>query len=574
MNLTYHSISFKDKKIYNAGTIELRTHQITLIIGESGVGKTTLLNHLFYLYQDKCIMVSQDNNLIVEHASVIDNICFFDSSKYEIAIEYMMKFNIEYLLMRKTKHLSGGEKRIVLLLRSFLNNKPILLIDEPTNNLDQEKVKELIDILTVMQSFKTLLIVTHDDRLFNIASTILEIQGNEVKVIDCMHNHITNDQNEIIVFDDQNRMTAHAFKPSIIKHIMIISLMILVIGIWISLYRTVDQSLDLIPTNQVDITNSIKTPPYKLIDSGFLPTKALVDYKTSENSKNIRKITELINDLNNENYGLNLYVEESDLYDKFEISILDMSNNKEYNIYQIYMETMKEVNGKYPNLQTYLYVDPQYLIDINIDKDNLESTNSNIDSAVYHYIEEQVHGVIDVEDGQTLLYSLILNDTKFEDLIHEDAFDIIMQGNYYIRSNETIELVNQIKIQTKIKDLISLTMISFITFLLMYVSVLIVEIKIDNKTIISARNLSINKNQVMKALYRKFIAYKLLIIKLVALTFLSLIITTRLKIDHQGLFIMAFLNVSLYLIDTVIVYLFVKWKVNNIYNFGGIYDDF
>lgn len=574
MNLTYQSISFKDKKMYNAGTLELKAQQITLIIGKSGIGKTTLLNHLFYLYQDKCVMVSQDNNLILEHASVIDNICFFDNAKIDIVMKYLKEFNIEYLLNRKAKHLSGGEKRIVLLLRSFLNDKPILLIDEPTNNLDQDKVKELIEILTMMQSFKTLLIVSHDDRLLDISSTVLEIKDNEVKVIDCKHNHIKTERNDINVFDEQNSNTSQIFKPSIIKRIMIISLMILVVGIWISLYRTVNQSLDLLPTNQVDITNSIKTPPNKLIDAGFLPTKALVDYKTSENSQIIKKINEILIDLNNENYGFNLLIEASNLYDKFEISILDMSNNKTYNILQIYMETMKELNGKYPNLQAYLYIDPQYMSDLSIDKDNTESHDSMIDIAVYQYIVEQIYGIINVEDRQILHYTLLLNDTKFEDLFDEDAFEIIVQGNYYIRSNETIALVNQIKIQTKIKDLIGLTMISIITFLLMYVSLLTVEIKIDRKTIIGARNLSINKNQIIKALYKKFIAYKLLIINFAVLIALSLIIASKLRIDRQSLFIMTFLNISIYLIDTIIVYLFVKWKVNHIYNFGGIYDDF
>jgi putative ABC transport system ATP-binding protein len=78
--------------------------------------------------------------------------------------------------------LSGGEQQRVALARAFANEPRILFADEPTGNLDAKTGATVIDLLEELnrESRTTLVLVTHDGKLAERASTMLHLEGGRV----------------------------------------------------------------------------------------------------------------------------------------------------------------------------------------------------------------------------------------------------------------------------------------------------------------------------------------------------------------------------------------------------------
>lgn len=83
----------------------------------------------------------------------------------------------KYINERPT-NLSGGEKRRVEIARTLINKPKYIIMDEPTVNLDNKNVVELLKVLkNVNNDYASLLISTHDDRFLEQANKLLSIQN-------------------------------------------------------------------------------------------------------------------------------------------------------------------------------------------------------------------------------------------------------------------------------------------------------------------------------------------------------------------------------------------------------------
>ncbi|NHI93100.1 MAG: ABC transporter ATP-binding protein [Candidatus Lokiarchaeota archaeon] len=186
------------------------------ITGESGAGKTTLLNiigtlekptnkdyELFILNENISMMdeeslaffrgmnigfVFQDFNLISIYTS-LENIklpLFLVGHKEED--EYIVQRSKQLLdmvgLYDRRNHLphelSGGEKQRLAFARALANDPEILIIDEPTANLDDKTSDKIIQIIKSLRGKKTIIIATHDEKLKRISNTIIKIQKGEI----------------------------------------------------------------------------------------------------------------------------------------------------------------------------------------------------------------------------------------------------------------------------------------------------------------------------------------------------------------------------------------------------------
>ena len=77
----------------------------------------------------------------------------------------------------KPSELSGGQIQRIAIARALANDPPILLMDEPTGNLDSKSEQEVLDyILSVHKAGKTIVIVTHNNELAKHAELIIEIR--------------------------------------------------------------------------------------------------------------------------------------------------------------------------------------------------------------------------------------------------------------------------------------------------------------------------------------------------------------------------------------------------------------
>ena len=184
-------------------SIEFRKNEFVSILGQSGCGKTTLLNIIGGLdnYTDGDLIISgkstktfkdrdwdnyrnhsvgfifQSYNLI-PHQSVLSNVelalTLSGVSKAERrrrAKEALEKVGLGDQLSKKPNEMSGGQMQREAIARALVNNPEILLADEPTGALDSETSLQIMDLLKEIAKDRLVIMVTHNPDLAKEYST-------------------------------------------------------------------------------------------------------------------------------------------------------------------------------------------------------------------------------------------------------------------------------------------------------------------------------------------------------------------------------------------------------------------
>ncbi len=188
------SFSYGDKKIINDFSCLIMCGDKVGIIGPNGCGKTTLLNILLAKFASSAGKIKLGTQLEIAYLdqmrgqlnpeqSVVDNLA---QGKTEVIINGKAKHVISYLkdflfaperANSPVKVLSGGERNRLLLAKLFSKPANLLVLDEPTNDLDIETL-ELLEALLVEFS-GTVLLVSHDRAfLDNVVSSTIVYEGN------------------------------------------------------------------------------------------------------------------------------------------------------------------------------------------------------------------------------------------------------------------------------------------------------------------------------------------------------------------------------------------------------------
>lgn len=178
---------YKERKILNIDKLTIEKKKITGIIGPNGAGKSTLINIIAgldnnflgqveyngkkldnYLYKN-ITLVNQKPYLFKR--SVYDNIAYplkirgFNKVDIKNKVEDMIrKFEIDDLKDKRAHKLSGGESQKVSLARALVFNPKLLLLDEPTSNIDPDSIKIMErEIMNFNKSSNsTVIIITHN----------------------------------------------------------------------------------------------------------------------------------------------------------------------------------------------------------------------------------------------------------------------------------------------------------------------------------------------------------------------------------------------------------------------------
>lgn len=192
--------------------IEIERGEFVAVVGKSGSGKSTLLHMLggldhptdgkvyigkknIFSYKEdelavfrrrKIGFIFQSFNLI-SSLNVWENIIFPISLDGKKIDEAFLKDIIQTLGLEKKLHnlpntLSGGQQQRVAIARAIASKPEILLADEPTGNLDSKTSAEVMGMLkmSVEKYGQTLVMITHDEDIAQIADRILVIEDGKV----------------------------------------------------------------------------------------------------------------------------------------------------------------------------------------------------------------------------------------------------------------------------------------------------------------------------------------------------------------------------------------------------------
>ena len=190
--LTNISKSYGDKSILKDFSLTVKENSICIITGDSGCGKTTLLRIISGLDTDytgeivgispsDCAFVFQEYRLFPT-LSALDNVALTakgeKEEKRDIAkkILFDLKFN-ESDLYKLPSELSGGMKQRVSLARALASDRPVMLFDEPTKELDKSLRQELYEIIKKLSKNKTVIMVSHlTEDVKELSSVVVELK--------------------------------------------------------------------------------------------------------------------------------------------------------------------------------------------------------------------------------------------------------------------------------------------------------------------------------------------------------------------------------------------------------------
>ena len=198
------SVVINNQLILNNINCELNDKSITVILGPNGAGKSLLLqtiNGLIPISSGKIFFDSKehDENIrkhqamvfqtaVLLRRTVLGNMEFINSLNNKTSsldvISILKKVGLEYYMDKPARLLSGGEKQRLSLARALLLKPKLLLLDEPTANLDPYSLKLIEDsILQENKNGTTIILTTHDmSQAKRLASNIIFI--NKGKVIE------------------------------------------------------------------------------------------------------------------------------------------------------------------------------------------------------------------------------------------------------------------------------------------------------------------------------------------------------------------------------------------------------
>lgn len=184
--------------------LEIKEGSVVAILGPSGTGKSTLLNLLAGFitptqgdiqingasvlkqtpHQRPLSILFQDNNLFT-HLSAYQNIALglhpglkLDTQQKKRLQDVSEQVGVEALLMRLPAQLSGGQQQRVALARCFVQNKPILLLDEPFSALDpilRVAMLKTVKLLAKEEKVTVLMVTHHINDALAVASDFIFI---------------------------------------------------------------------------------------------------------------------------------------------------------------------------------------------------------------------------------------------------------------------------------------------------------------------------------------------------------------------------------------------------------------
>lgn len=192
----------------NGVSFEIKKGEFVAIMGPSGCGKSTLLNILGLLdnpsggsyelmgqevaqlkERDRTKFRKGNIGFVFQSFNLIDELNVFEN--VELPLKYLnmsaserkqrvtamlKRMNISHRAQHFPQQLSGGQQQRVAIARAVISNPNLVLADEPTGNLDSKNGKEVMDLLTELNSEgTTIVMVTHSQKDASVAQRTINL---------------------------------------------------------------------------------------------------------------------------------------------------------------------------------------------------------------------------------------------------------------------------------------------------------------------------------------------------------------------------------------------------------------
>lgn len=198
---------FGSRIIFSDLNLNFQSGMVYALIGDSGCGKTTLLNMLAKLetfdkgeivYKEKSLTSLKNEEFyrnelgylfqnfgLLESQTIRENLELGligkkqnkKQEKERLLLQALQAVRLDYLsLNQKIYELSGGEAQRVALAKIILKNPPLILADEPTASLDPKNSKEIMEILLELRNAnRTIIIATHNPSIWKMADQVIHL---------------------------------------------------------------------------------------------------------------------------------------------------------------------------------------------------------------------------------------------------------------------------------------------------------------------------------------------------------------------------------------------------------------
>lgn len=251
MILEIKNLSFKysKKEVLKEVSFKIDKEEIICLLGKNGVGKTTLLELILSLkkckngsilidnksikeYSNKELskLISyvpqsiEDTNLTVHDFLILGRIPYFNispSKEDENEVKNILKkLHIEHLIDNPLNELSGGERQLISIGRAMLSKPKLMILDEPTANLDINNKKKILDLLKTLNKNEnvTIFISIHDiNEALYISNRLLMMKEGkilyDIKSKDLKEEYINNIYDiKCDIIDNSNKFINFYFK--------------------------------------------------------------------------------------------------------------------------------------------------------------------------------------------------------------------------------------------------------------------------------------------------------------------------------------------------------------------------
>ena len=230
------SVFYNKRQIIDNLNLQINKEEILGMLGPNGVGKSTIFNLITGLkdpnYGDIYIDGVRSNNLpinerftkfklgfVPQYGGLIQDLSLLDNLKLVAEIHIKEKelrehklnklitqFEFESILKIKTKNLSGGQKKKLVIAMALINDPKILLLDEPFAALDILTIKMLQEIILNLQSSDKISIVVCDHQardLLNCVDRAIILSNGKIIASDSPDEVISDKNAKTMYFGDE-----------------------------------------------------------------------------------------------------------------------------------------------------------------------------------------------------------------------------------------------------------------------------------------------------------------------------------------------------------------------------------